>query len=326
MPPKLRSSTNKGKETNRSQPSLTKFLGPEKTHASTSHSVTLSEKMADGGSPKEQASVDLELESGSSSINNLVLMVNNFKSEMSKTLDEFQTKLFVELNELKGDVKANNEKCNENNRKLRELEKSLDFTQNQCDSEKTRVTSLERENIKLQAEIHSYQQELQLCEDKLKRLEDYVSSKLIEMERHSREYNLRLLGVKEEKNENCLELLTEQIQKIFPEKSVVEIKHTIENAHRTGKAIPNRDRHIIAKLHSRPIRNEILRKAKISLNKENQGVIRIIEDLTKTDYELKKKANKQMNEAFKEKKKVRFWKGKLFIDGEVVKIEEKKNG
>ena len=142
MPPKLRSSTKQKKETNRSQPSLTKFLGPEKIHASTSHSVTLSEKMADGGSPKEQASFDLELESGSSSINNLVLMVNNFKSEMSKTLDEFQTKLFVELNELKGDVKANNEKCNENNRKLTELEKSLDFTQNQCDSEKARVTAL----------------------------------------------------------------------------------------------------------------------------------------------------------------------------------------
>ena len=144
------------------------------------------------------------------------------------------------------------------------------------------------------------------------------------MERHSREYNLRLLGVKEEKKLKLFRAF-EQIQKIFPEKSVVEIKHTIENAHRTGKAIPNRDRHIIAKLHSRPIRNEILRKAKISLNKENQGVIRIIEDLTKTDYELKKKANKQMNEAFKEKKKVRFWRGKLFIDGEVVKIEEKKN-
>jgi len=51
-------------------------------------------------------------------------------------------------------------------------------------------------------------------------------------------------------------------------------------------------------------------------NKKDDGKgVRIVEDMIQSDYQLKTKAYKQMQEAFKAKKKVRFSRGKLYIEG-----------
>ena len=140
-------------------------------------------------------------------------------------------------------------------------------------------------------------------------------------------------------------MVAEEIQnkKLFPKDNptLEEIMQKIEVAHRVGKrkAGPNKgSRHIIAKFYSRPLRNEIVRRSKYkkrstgvtselvddALNQERQASkIRFVDDLPQEDYDLKIKSREQMELAYKSDKKVRFWRGKLIIDGEIVPIMTK---
>ena len=74
-------------------------------------------------------------------------------------------------------------------------------------------------------------------------------------------------------------------------------------------------RHIIAKLHSRPFEMNLLRAAKNPQKKNLLNGVRLAEDFTPGDFELRKKAPPMMKRAFEEGKKVLFTKGKLLIDG-----------
>ena len=90
----------------------------------------------------------------------------------------------------------------------------------------------------------------------------------------------------------------------------------IENAHRTGKK-GSKPRHIIVRVHSRLIKRQIMITAKDKLKCLS---CHLIEDLTHSDYLLKGKAKKQMEEAFRLGKIPRFTSGKLFIDWREVEI------
>ena len=89
------------------------------------------------------------------------------------------------------------------------------------------------------------------------------------------------------------------------------------NAHRTGKRRDDKARHIIAKLYSRPFKRNLLRVAK---SPEMLNGVRIVEDFSPSDFELRKKALPKMKAAFEAGLKVRFTKGKLLIDGKAVPI------
>lgn len=105
-----------------------------------------------------------------------------------------------------------------------------------------------------------------------------------------------------------------------PGSSLDENVTAIEIAHPIGHG----DNQLIARFFSRVERNAVVQKAKITINKkvkEGKG-LRIVEDMIKTDYELKVRAFKQMQQAFNNRKKVRFTKGKLVIDGEEVPIDK----
>ena len=91
-----------------------------------------------------------------------------------------------------------------------------------------------------------------------------------------------------------------------------------QTAHRTGRKISNRPRHIILKFFSRPLKNEVLRSAK--RNKSILSGIYFLDDLTKEDFDLKQRARPLMAAAYKEGSKVAFRAGRLIINGTVTPI------
>ena len=95
----------------------------------------------------------------------------------------------------------------------------------------------------------------------------------------------------------------------------------IENAHLTGRKRGEKPKNIIVKLHSRPFKRVLLRVAKNQESKQSLNGVRFEEDLTPYEFEIRKKAFPIMKEAFGQGKKVRFTRGKLFIDGKAVPVE-----
>ena len=126
----------------------------------------------------------------------------------------------------------------------------------------------------------------------------------LNLERYSRDFNLRFLNIPEEDEEDCIS----KLQNILHE--TLGYQANIENAHRTGRRRPGKPRHIIAKFLYRPERRKVL------YNKRNLGNnIWVIEDLIKEDVETKKFYQDTMKKAFQEGRKPRFHHGKLYIDG-----------
>ena len=77
---------------------------------------------------------------------------------------------------------------------------------------------------------------------------------------------------------------------------------------------------IIVRFFARPVRNNILKDAKRSLNRNNTGVA-MVEDLTREDHALKFAARTQMKEAHAAGKRTSFYRGKLYIESREVPIK-----
>ena len=74
------------------------------------------------------------------------------------------------------------------------------------------------------------------------------------MERYSRDFNIRILGVNETQGEDCLAITMDFILSLGFEDAAAEV----ENAHRKGEKNvgTNKPSHIIAKLYSRPFKKK----------------------------------------------------------------------
>ena len=101
---------------------------------------------------------------------------------------------------------------------------------------------------------------------------------------------------------------------------VEDVAAEVENAHRTGKKRDDKPRPIIAKLYSRPFKRRLLQAAKSADGKEILQGVKIVEDFTPSDFDARKKALPTMRKAYEDGKKVRFTKGKLYIDGREVPV------
>ena len=157
-------------------------------------------------------------------------------------------------------------------------------------------------------------------EDSFKKLQESnreLKNKLEHLERYSRDFNIRLIGVEEEEGEDCMTIVLDHFTLLGFEEAHGEL----ENAHRTGRRQDGKPRHIIAKLYARPFKRNLLRAAKNPQNKNLLNGVRLVEDFTPGDFELRKKALPMMKKAFEEGKKVRFTKGKLLIDGKAVPVQ-----
>ena len=143
---------------------------------------------------------------------------------------------------------------------------------------------------------------------------DKLSDTVSRQERHSRSFNIRVLGVREENTENCINIL----ERIIGERFDIT-GSTIENAHRTGKPAPDRPRHIIARFYSRAVRASVMRSARVKLA---TTPFRLIDDLYQDDLREKQRVRPYMDELYRLHKKPSFRNGKLFSEGREVTPRE----
>ena len=105
-----------------------------------------------------------------------------------------------------------------NSSDIRDVTQSLDF-------ESDRVTTAEKTISVKQQELNAQSRELHTMSTAMVNLQ----SQVLDLERYTRGYNIRIFGVSESQGEVC----KEKVDRILADKFAVE--SAIENAHRTGK-------------------------------------------------------------------------------------------
>lgn len=237
--------------------------------------------------PKKSTQVNEEFSLGDDPAPSITDVLNML-TKMNLTLNNVassQTKLEARLANLE-------DRLVKQDKAITELEDATSFNSDEINTIKTTSKTLES-NIAL------LESKSQLIQDDLKRLE-----------RYSRKFNLRFIGIPECETpevENCGKVIKDKIR------SALGFDADIENAHRTGKPSQGKPRHIVAKFLRRPERFQVLQQKRNMLKDHN---IIVCEDLIPEDLQMRRKLTPYAKEAYAEGKKVRFVNGcNLVIDG-----------
>ncbi|XP_072162942.1 uncharacterized protein [Diadema setosum] len=123
-------------------------------------------------------------------------------------------------------------------------------------------------------------------------------------ERISRRNNIRIVGIPETPNdqrEDCAHIVEDILRSKF------KMTTKVERAHRDGRKVEGRPRHILIKFLSYREKVDVIRRAREILKDERYFMI---DDLTQTDLEEKQKWKKQVQEMYSKGTKLRFYAGK----------------
>lgn len=204
--------------------------------------------------------------------------------------------------------------------RIDDYEVSLDFAHSKITENTNNISQLRTENKELRQLIGSLSSSLGSVNVELKA----VRERQDKAERRSREWGIRVHGVREGARENTRTVLSKLIShhKLAGLDNPSRASQAIEHCHRLGESAPGKPRAIIANLFSRPVRNQLLKDAR-AIN--IQGGLYFSEDLIKSDHDAKLKARRQMKQAYEAGHKVMFRKGQLIIDSNVVPIEDPPN-
>lgn len=191
---------------------------------------------------------------------------------------------------------ALDQKMAKHERLLEDLENSISFNNKE-------IQDLKETSTRLQKQVKAYEKEIKVYQKGISELEGQVEN----LERYSRNFNLRFVGVPEvtDHNEDCKSKITEMIKK------GTGLNIDIENAHRIGRSDTGRPRHIIVKFLRRTDRFEVL-KARGKLRES--GLI-VTEDLIQKDLQKRRQLTEVMSNAKSRGQRVRFTRGDLYLDG-----------
>lgn len=158
------------------------------------------------------------------------------------------------------------------------------------------IEAIKAENVELKRKSGELEARITLLEKSLESHEMLINKQ----ERFSRRNNIRIVGLKSGKDEDCMKLATEVIGKI----GIANCK--LERAHRDGRSVPGRERHLLIKLSYYQDKVGIMKNARRMLESENYYVV---DDLTKLDLKEKRRWAKEVNELFQQGTRLRFFSG-----------------
>nr|XP_054760979.1 uncharacterized protein LOC129267274 [Lytechinus pictus] len=184
--------------------------------------------------------------------------------------------------------------------------------------ERQRVNALQDHQQRLEAKLQVLEQEVSKLRADAVKNEAAVNKS----ERFSRRNNIRIVGIDEteptsrsddigatsqpQQSENCIAIVEDKLRSLFG------ISSKVERAHRDGKKVSGKPRHILVKLLSYRDKVEVMKKARDVLKKEK---FFIIDDLTSADLHEKRKWAKQVQSLYTQGVRMRFYAGKWRLRG-----------
>lgn len=162
------------------------------------------------------------------------------------------------------------------------------------------VDDLKRETKTLKEQCKNLTDRVRILEEDKTRHESLINKQ----ERFSRRNNLRLVGVPTTEGEDCMAIARE----ILAEAGVPNCQ--VERAHRDGRVVNGRDRHLLVKLSFYQDKVTTLKNARRALADKPYY---IVEDLTKADLQEKRRWKDQVQALYQSGTKLRFtaglWRG-----------------
>ena len=201
------------------------------------------------------------------------------------------------------------ERCTSIETRVTKNEFTIQDTINSINFESENVNDLSNDIATIKKQLKDFQIESQQASATIGSLQSETSN----LQRYTRSYNVRVLGIPEKDSEDCVATVEDILSRYFD----VPVG-TIENAHRVGKSGGGKPRQLIARFFSRVTRRLVMTSARDAF--ANTG-IRFVDDLTPKDLEAKCRILPYMEKLNADNKKPRFIDGRLFSEGRPVPAE-----
>ena len=218
---------------------------------------------------------------------------------MAEKLDQVlanQKVLETRLTKLEPEVERNSSD-------IKDVIKTLDFESERINSCESGVGDIERDLTAQKSET-----------DRMAALVNTLQSQVLDLQRYTRGFNIRIFGIPEAQGESCKDIIDGLLKNKFGIN-----QPAIENAHRTGSNTENKPKQIIARFHSRFTRRAVM----VSAREKLQGTgIRFVDDLIPADLEEKKRLKPLMTDLYNKNMKPRFIQGRLYANRQLVSQNE----
>ncbi|KAJ8027812.1 LINE-1 type transposase domain-containing protein 1 [Holothuria leucospilota] len=155
------------------------------------------------------------------------------------------------------------------------------------------IKDLQIKNKRLAERVSTLEEKIQ----DLQREKESHADQINKQERFSRRNNLRIVGFKTEAEENPIEIAKE----VFTKAGVESCR--IERAHRDGRVVEGRNRHILVKVSFYMDKVTLLRNSRSHLSQEEYY---LTDDLTLIDLKEKRKYSREVAELYRSGTKLRF--------------------
>ena len=230
-----------------------------------------------------------------------------------ETFEDFVRKSLISMGTkmdsiLAGQV-ALEERCTSIETCVAKNESTIQDTITSINFESENVKDLSNEIATIKKQLKDFQIESQQASATIASLQSETNN----LQRYTRSYNVRVLGIPEKDREDCMATVEDILSRYFD----VPVG-AIENAHRVGKSSGGKPRQLIARFFSRVTRRLVMTSARDTL--ANTG-IRFVDDLTPKDLEAKRRILPYMEKLYADNKKPRFINGRLFSEGRPVPVE-----
>ena len=267
-------------------------MGDRKLRSQSTTSTTLETdtaaadaKMTDNAMEKFMTDMRQSLQSVNDKLDNVISGQNDLRA------------LFDDLDKRVNDVDG---RVKKNTLEIANVAKSIDFV--------SAITTENRDKVSaLSANLDGCKDDLAAAKSTISNLEE----ELLKLQRCTRGFNIRVLGIAETQKEDCRAKVHEVLKTHFGYEGDI-----IENAHRLPARNQATLKPIIARFHSRATRGEIMRVARDSLKESG---IRFTDDLTAADMAEKRRVQPYMDKLWRENKRPSFRGGRLFAEGRPVR-------
>lgn len=176
---------------------------------------------------------------------------------------------------------------------FRELNTIRSEFQRAFETQEAALNDLKEQNVDLRKTCERFEARI----TDLEASKDLQATLLNKQERFSRRNNVRIVGIKTEDSEDCIKIVKDVLSKV----GIPDCR--VERAHRDGRVVTGRDRHILAKLSFYQDKLTARRNQRHALQNEDYF---IIDDLTRDDLEEKRKWQKKVSELYQSGTKLHF--------------------
>ena len=175
------------------------------------------------------------------------------------------------------------------------INRAIEFESSRITELEKRVTPMEKRAEEMENKVTTLNQQL-----------EEIKADINKTERFSRRNNLRIVGVAYADGENCIDIA----ETIFRDK--FDLNPGVERAHRDGRAVDGKPKHILVKILSYRDKVEVMKNARQALK---DAPFFVTEDLTRTDRMEKKRWSQEVKELYGKGTKLRFTAGKWRANG-----------